>query len=110
MSSVRVSAETIENRPNASFVQTLSGQVPGLNITTSSGQPGGNSTVQLRGVSSINGDTEPLFIIDGTPVDGDNFRSLNPNDILTIDVFCNYRQIAYLILNITASIHYLVTV
>lgn len=86
VSSVRVTAESIENRPNASFVQTLQGQVPGLNITTSSGQPGGNSTVQLRGVGSINGDTEPLFIIDGTPVDQDNFRSLNPQDIISIDV------------------------
>ncbi len=86
VSSVRVTAATIENRPNASFVQTLSGQVPGLNITTSSGQPGANATVQLRGVSSINGDTEPLFIIDGAPVDQDNFRSLNPQDIASIDV------------------------
>ena len=86
VSSVRVSSETIENRPNASFVQTLSGQVPGLNITTSSGQPGGNSLVQLRGVSSIGGNTEPLFIIDGAPVDEDNFRSLNPQDIQSIDV------------------------
>ena len=57
---VRVSAETIENRPNASFVQTLTGQAPGLNITTSTGQPGGNSLVQLRGVGSINGNTEPV--------------------------------------------------
>jgi len=86
VSSVRVTSETIENRPNASFVQTLSGQVPGLNITTSTGQPGGNSLVQLRGVGSINGNTEPLFIIDGTPVDEDNFRSLNPQDIASIDV------------------------
>ncbi|RNC87614.1 MAG: SusC/RagA family TonB-linked outer membrane protein [Winogradskyella sp.] len=86
VASVRVSSETIENRPNASFVQTLSGQVPGLNITTSTGQPGGNSLVQLRGVGSINGNTEPLFIIDGTPVDEDNFRSLNPQDIQSIDV------------------------
>ncbi|WP_299128314.1 SusC/RagA family TonB-linked outer membrane protein [uncultured Winogradskyella sp.] len=86
VSSVRVSAETIENRPNASFVQTLSGQVAGLNITTSTGQPGGNSLVQLRGVASINGNTEPLFIIDGAPVDEDNFRSLNPQDIASIDV------------------------
>jgi TonB-linked SusC/RagA family outer membrane protein len=86
VATVRVSAETIENRPNASFVQTLSGQVPGLNITTSTGQPGGNSLVQLRGVASINGNTEPLFIIDGAPVDEDNFRSLNPQDIASIDV------------------------
>jgi len=42
VSSVRVTSETIENRPNASFVQTLQGQVPGLSNTTTSGQPGGS--------------------------------------------------------------------
>ncbi|NNE27866.1 MAG: SusC/RagA family TonB-linked outer membrane protein [Saprospiraceae bacterium] len=81
-----VSANTIESRPNASVVQTLQGQVAGLNITTSSGQPGANSTINLRGVSSINGNTEPLFIIDGTPVDEDNFRSINPNEIESVSV------------------------
>lgn len=86
VASVTVSSETIENRPNASFVQTLSGQVAGLNITTASGQPGANSTVNLRGINSINGNTEPLFIIDGVPVDEDNFRSLNPQDIASISV------------------------
>lgn len=81
-----VGQQTIEKRPNASFAQTLSGQVAGLNITTSNGQPGGNSTINLRGVSSINGNTEPLFVIDGTPVDEDNFRSLNPNEIKSVTV------------------------
>ena len=86
ISSVTISAENIEARPNASFVQTLSGQVAGLNINTTNGQPGGNSTVRIRGISSINGDTEPLFIIDGAPVDQDNFRSLNPNEIASVSV------------------------
>lgn len=86
ISSETVTAKTIENRPNASIVQTLSGQVAGLNINTSSGQPGANSTVRIRGVNSINGNIEPLFIIDGAPVDQDNFRSLNPQDIESIDV------------------------
>ena len=81
-----VSSSTIESRPNASIVQTLQGQVAGLNITTSSGQPGANSTINLRGVTSINGNTEPLFIIDGTPVDEDNFRSINPNEVESISV------------------------
>ena len=81
-----ITAETIENRPNASVVQTLSGQVAGLDISTASGQPGANSTVRIRGVNSINGNTEPLFIIDGTPVNEDNFRSLNPQDIESISV------------------------
>ncbi|NNK11705.1 MAG: TonB-dependent receptor plug domain-containing protein, partial [Flavobacteriaceae bacterium] len=86
IASVTINAETIENRPNASFVQTLSGQVAGLNITTSTGQPGAASNVNLRGVTSINGNTQPLYIIDGVPVDEDNFRSLNPQDIASVSV------------------------
>ncbi|MGB2415379.1 MAG: carboxypeptidase-like regulatory domain-containing protein, partial [Flavobacteriaceae bacterium] len=75
IASTTITAQTIESKPNASFVQTLQGQVAGLNITTGNGQPGGNSLINLRGVSSISGNTEPLFIIDGVPVDEDNFRS-----------------------------------
>ena len=55
-------------------------------IQTGSGQPGANSLVQIRGVSSINGNTEPLFLMDGVPINEDNFRSLNPNDIESISV------------------------
>ena len=49
IASTTVTAQTIESRPNASFVQTLQGQVAGLNITTGNGQPGGNSLINLRG-------------------------------------------------------------
>ena len=84
--SSQVSAKNIENRPSTSIAQTLTGQVPGLFIATSSGQPGANSLVQLRGVNSINGNTEPLFIMDGVPINEDNFRSLNQNEIESITV------------------------
>nr|WP_321231831.1 TonB-dependent receptor [uncultured Psychroserpens sp.] len=86
IASTTITAKTVEARPNASFAQTLQGQVAGLNITTGNGQPGGDSTINLRGVSSLSGNTEPLFIIDGVPVDEDNFRSLNPNDIESLSV------------------------
>ncbi|MGB5189266.1 SusC/RagA family TonB-linked outer membrane protein, partial [Robiginitalea sp.] len=86
IASQTITAATIENRPNANVIQTLSGQVAGLDISTNSGQPGAAPTVRLRGVNSINGNTSPLFIIDGTPVDEDNFRSINPQDIASIDV------------------------
>jgi len=81
-----VTSKTIEGRPNANFIQTLQGQVPGLNISTGSGQPGANSTVILRGIGSINGNVEPLYVIDGVPLNGDNFRSINPNDIESVSV------------------------
>ena len=81
-----ITAKTIEGRPNANFIQTLQAQVPGLNISTGSGQPGSNSTVILRGYGSINGNVEPLYIIDGVPLAVDNFRSINPNDIESVSV------------------------
>jgi TonB-linked SusC/RagA family outer membrane protein len=83
---VKISAKTIENRPNASLIQTLTGQVAGLDISTGSGQPGANSRVVLRGANSIGGNIEPLFIMDGIPINGDNFRSLNPNEIESVTV------------------------
>ena len=81
-----VTSKTIEGRPNASIIQTLQGQVPGLNIMTGSGQPGATSQVTLRGLGSINGSTEPLYIIDGIPMSSNRFRSLNPNEIDRVDI------------------------
>ena len=87
IASSTVTSKTIEGRPNASFVQTLQGQIPGLNIATGSGQPGSSNTlVLLRGVGSINGNTEPLYIVDGVQMTSANFRSINPNDIDNITV------------------------
>jgi TonB-linked SusC/RagA family outer membrane protein len=79
-----ISIDAIEDRANASVLQNLQGQVAGLNIATGSGQPGADSTIILRGVGSINGNVEPLFVIDGIPVDEDGFRSINQNDIASI--------------------------
>ncbi len=76
-----ISSETIENRPNTSLLQTLQGQVAGLNITTSNGQPGAVSDILIRGIGSLSGSTQPLFVIDGIPSDQTAFRALNPNDI-----------------------------
>lgn len=82
-----VTSENIEGRPNSSFVQTLQAQVPGLNISTGSGQPGsGNTSIILRGVGSINGNTEPLFVVDGVPMESTSFKSINSNDIENISV------------------------
>jgi len=82
-----VTSKTIEGRPNASFIQTLQGQVPGLNISTGSGQPGAsNTTVVLRGIGSISGNIEPLYVIDGVPASAAQFRALNPNDIESVTV------------------------
>lgn len=82
-----VGAKQIENRPNASFLNSLQGTAPGLTILSSSGSPGSSKIdMYIRGFSSINAATEPLIVIDGVPTNGNQFRNLNQNDIETISV------------------------
>jgi len=64
----------------------LTGQAAGVNVSTGSGKPGQSATIIIRGRNSITGDTAPLFIIDGVPVDQDNFRNLKRKDIANISV------------------------
>ena len=82
----RVDGKTIEQVPINSVDQVLQGAAAGVSVNTGSGQPGQSGTIIIRGISSLSGDIEPLFIIDGIPVDQDNFRSLNQNDIESISV------------------------
>ncbi len=86
IASTTITFEELEDRPNVSFIQRLQGQVSGLNVQTGSGQPGANSLIELRGPGSINGNTEPLIIVDGVPIDEDNFRAINPNEYETVTV------------------------
>lgn len=75
-----------ENRPNANVVNSLQGQVSGVNITAANGQPRASSQVVIRGVGSISGDSEPMYVIDGVPTTSEEFRKLNPNSIKSVDV------------------------
>src|SRR5690606_1557567 len=81
-----IDASQIEERANANVLQSLQGQVAGLSISAGSGQPGATPSIILRGIGSINGETDPLFVIDGMPVDATSFRTLNQNDIKTFNV------------------------
>ena len=83
-----VKSETIENVPIPSLDQVLQGQVAGLSIAANNGAPGSAATIILRGRSSFNANSnlEPLFIVDGVPVDEDAFSSLNNNDIANLTV------------------------
>lgn len=89
-----VTSETLENRPNPSVLQTMQGQVAGFNITTGSGQPGAISNTIIRGVGSISGNTEPLYVIDGVPQSGSSFRAINPEDIETFNVLKDAAAVA----------------
>lgn len=78
-----VSAAEIAERPILRVEQALQGRTAGVQIAQNSGSPGSTLSVRVRGVGTIN-NADPLYIVDGIPVDGLDF--LNPNDIETINV------------------------
>lgn len=85
-----IAAKDIVKTPVSGFDQALQGQVAGLQISSSSGAPGGNTNILIRGIGSISGGNEPLFVIDGFPVSGagvgNPLNTISPNDIESIDV------------------------
>ena len=79
-----VNLEAVETQTSSSVIQRLSGRVPGVTVETS-GSPGARSTVRVRGVSSFQ-NNNPLYIIDGVPVEESFANFLNPNDVESIQV------------------------
>ena len=81
-----VGGDKLENRPVANVGDALQGQVAGLQVFTSSGEPSATQSMRIRGVTSIYASTEPLFILDGSEISSTTFTSLNPNDIENVTV------------------------
>jgi TonB-linked SusC/RagA family outer membrane protein len=79
-----VNTESLERQASSSVLQRLAGRAPGVTVTTS-GSPGARSTVRIRGISSF-GNNDPLYIIDGTPVEESYANFLNPQDIESVQV------------------------
>ncbi len=77
-----ISAKELENRPVANVAQAIQGKMPNVNITFSGGEPGTGGSINVRGLTSINGGG-PLVLIDGIPGD---MNRINPNDIESISV------------------------
>ncbi len=80
-----VDAEKLEMRQISNVSNALSGNVAGVQTLSANGQPGTSATVRIRGVGSINAGTNPLYVVDGIPFDGD-LSSLNPSDIESMTV------------------------
>ena len=80
-----VNNKKIETRPITSATKALEGNVGGIQIGGSSGQPGAAPVIRIRGFGSINADQNPLYVVDGIPYDG-NLSDINPNDIESMTV------------------------
>lgn len=81
-----VSGEKMKTVATPNFTDALAGQVSGLSVLTSSGDPSAAATIRLRGVNSMNSSNAPLFILDGAPISASFFQTLNPSDIANITV------------------------
>ncbi len=79
----KLSSEKLEGIQVQNVQSALEGQVSGLIVSESSGQPGSSSSILIRGIST-NGDNSPLFVVDGLQVD--NIDNLNPSDVESVDV------------------------
>jgi hypothetical protein len=61
----------VERQPVTSVEQTLQGTAPGVQVTQASAAPGGGMSIRIRGGSSVNGSNEPLYVVDGFPIEND---------------------------------------
>jgi len=80
-----VDAEAIEKKNATEISKALAGEVAGLQVINTSGQPGTNATLVIRGVGSINGSATPLYVVDGIMYNGD-ISSIDPNDIASTTI------------------------
>lgn len=83
----QVQVEKIQDIPANSVEGLLQGRVAGLQVTSSSQDPGAGSTVIIRGASSLRGSKSPLLVVDGFPLgDAGDLKQINPSDIVSIDI------------------------
>lgn len=105
-----VSAQSIQESRESNVVAALAGKAPNVLVTSSAGDPGAGAYIQIRGAASVFGGTQPLFVVDGTPIDNRSTRTedfvendpstggttgtvitnraadINPNDIADIQI------------------------
>jgi TonB-linked SusC/RagA family outer membrane protein len=80
-----VSGDQLSNKSVSNVSQALAGEVAGVRVINTSGQPGTAATIRIRGIGSVNGNRSPLYVVDGVPYSG-TINTINPNDIATITV------------------------
>src|SRR5690606_17130763 len=81
----QVNADELTAFPTSNVLQSLTGRAPGVQVIQNNGAPGGGVSVRIRGANSIQGDNDPLYVIDGFPFSG-NPTNLNNSDIASIEV------------------------
>jgi TonB-linked SusC/RagA family outer membrane protein len=94
-----VDADDVVNSREVNFIDGLNSKIAGVSVVSSSGSPGASSNIRIRGSSSVTGSNDPLFVIDGVPIDNSEVGNgvggydqsnraidINPNDIASITI------------------------
>jgi TonB-dependent SusC/RagA subfamily outer membrane receptor len=90
-----ITSEDLDRAPDQSIERTLQSRVPGVTITRG---PDGALAIRIRGPNTINGSTEPLYIIDGQPMQpgpGGTLSGINAHDIASIEVLKDAASLAF---------------
>ena len=83
-SAASVKGETLKDVPAISFKDLLQGNAPGVQFTSSSGQPGASSSLRIRGMGSFNASNSPLYVIDGVPMRSGTINTMSSDAGLDI--------------------------
>lgn len=80
-----IKSDKIAERAVSNVTNAMAGQVAGVQITQSSGQPGTSASIRIRGIGSMSASNSPLYVVDGVPYDGE-ISAINPQDIESMTV------------------------
>lgn len=80
-----VKSKELNGFPATNVMQALAGRSPGVQVTQNTGSPGGSISMRIRGTNSIRGNNEPLYVVDGFPINGAP-TNLNNADIESIEI------------------------
>ena len=81
-----VKAEDIEKKNPSDVTKALAGEVAGVQVVNSSGQPGSVASIRIRGIGSISASSAPLYVVDGIPLDAGSISSIDPGDIASTTI------------------------
>ncbi len=81
-----VKAEDIEKKNPSDITKAMAGEVAGVQVVNSSGQPGTVSSIRIRGIGSISASSAPLYVVDGIPLDAGAISSIDPSDIASTTI------------------------
>ncbi len=80
-----VSGSQLSDKNVSNISKALAGEVAGVSVINTSGQPGASATIRIRGFGSVNGNRNPLYVVDGVPFSG-AINSINPEDVANVTV------------------------